>query len=412
MSSTSTRRSLVSSSRVASGRLAAVGLGDLVSHNLGVELTAVSIIERLPTYELRLAAGTRRVALREQVDVVTNRWVRSVERELLYPAISRSEAGQLTSFAAEGRRLCFLIGTAGGGKSAVLHQAVTDQQRSNTAVLAFRLDRLDPFSSTTELGARLGLPVSPVTALASVAGERPSVLVIDQLDAISVASGRMPSNFDAVADLVREAAAFPQMRVVLACRKFDVDNDHRIRELSTGPEISTVAVGALSDDQVNQAVAAMELDPRRLTSDQRTLLRLPLHLVLVATVANEPGALNFETTNHLFDAFWERKRRDAKQRRASTRFNAVVTAVATEISQRQRLSIPVLVLDNDDLADDADVLVSEHVFVRDGQGIAFFHEAFFDYAFARQWVTRSQSLVEFLLQGEQELFAALKCGRS
>ena len=61
-------------------------------------------------------------------------------------------------------------------------------------------------------------------------------------------------------------------------------------------------------------------------------------------------------------------------------------------------------LDQEDLADDAQVLESEHIIVRDGRQYAFFHEAFFDYAFARGWIDRGESLVEFLLGQEQELF--------
>jgi hypothetical protein len=36
--------------------------------------------------------------------------------------------------------------------------------------------------------------------------------------------------------------------------------------------------------------------------------------------------------------------------------------------------------------------------------VAFFHESFFDYAFARAWIARGTELVPFLLAGEQELF--------
>ena len=42
--------------------------------------------------------------------------------------------------------------------------------------------------------------------------------------------------------------------------------------------------------------------------------------------------------------------------------------------------------------------------MRDGRQYAFFHEAFFDYAFARRWIERGQTLIEFLLGHEQELF--------
>jgi hypothetical protein len=61
-------------------------------------------------------------------------------------------------------------------------------------------------------------------------------------------------------------------------------------------------------------------------------------------------------------------------------------------------------LDDGDLIKDANVLVSENVLARDSGRIAFFHEAFFDYAFARLWVSREESLVDFLIRDEQALF--------
>jgi hypothetical protein len=82
----------------------------------------------------------------------------------------------------------------------------------------------------------------------------------------------------------------------------------------------------------------------------------------------------------------------------------VLTTVTNAISDRQQLSVPDSVLDAHDLADDGDVFISEHVLTRDGNRIGYFHEAFFDYAFARQWATGSQTLVDFLTGGEQELF--------
>lgn len=389
----------------AEGRLAAVGLGDLVIHNLGVELTATAIAERLADYGLRRATAVHGTAITEQVNGITAGWSTAIEAELLRPVIRRAEAAELQRLAVEADDgLVFAVGSAGGGKTGVLHQTVEELRAQGLPVLAFRLDRLEPFSSTTELGSRLGLDVSPVAALAAAAGERPSVLVIDQLDAVSLASGRMPLNFDVIAAIIREATAFRGMRVVLACRKFDVDNDERIRGLASRPDSVIVTVGPLSDEQVDAAVSAMGLDAGALTEQQRKLLQSPLHLVLLATVASEPNTLDFQTSAHLFDAYWNRKRRDVTARRTGTRFAPVVSAIAEEISRRQRLSVPMTVLDRDDLANDADVLVSEHVLVRDGREVAFFHEAFFDYAFARHWVSRGESLVGFLTSGEQELF--------
>jgi hypothetical protein len=386
----------------AAGTLATVGLGDLVYNNLGVRLDASRIESRLRRYGLRRVSQGSDVA--EHVKSVTDGWAASIERELLQPTIVRSEADQIINLLDGPDKLLLLMGAAGGGKTAVLHQVFQVLEADATLVLGFRLDRLESFSSTTELGNRVGLDISPVTALAAVAGECPCVLIVDQLDAVSLASGRMPRNFDAVANLIREASAFPNMQVILACRKFDAENDHRIRELVNDKRYARIEVAELSESQVAEAVKAMGLDASALTAHQQKLLRWPLHLVLLKSVADDAEALSFQTTKHLFDAFWQRKLTDCVQRRDSVRFNKVVSTLAEVISSRRHLSVPITVLDGDDLSVDAGVLVSEHVLVRDGQQIAFFHENFFDYAFARGWIERNQTLVDFLANGEQELF--------
>ncbi|MFF7975393.1 hypothetical protein [Streptomyces sp. NPDC007905] len=389
----------------AGGRLSAAALGELVNNSLGSTLDAAGIESRLGQYQLSRSTLLVGAAISGTVREITTAWAASVERELIRPTIKRFEAQEIVNLLDAGSgSLTLLMGDAGGGKSATLHQVVNIFRSRDIPILSFRLDRLEPFASTTELGNRVGLDVSPVAALASVAEGRPSVLVVDQVDAVSLVSGRMPRNFDAVADLVREASAFPKMRVVLACRKFDVENDHRIRELVDEKQCVRVEVQGLSETQVNEAVSAMGLDVGHLNTHQRNLLRSPLHLVLLRGIANDPRALEFQTTSNLFDAFWQRKLTDCVQRRDAVRFNEVISTVAEAISTRQRLSVPATVLDQANLSVDASVLVSEHLLVQDGREIAFFHEAFFDYAFTRGWTRRNQSLVDFLTSGEQELF--------
>ncbi|WP_216588727.1 NACHT domain-containing protein [Streptomyces brasiliscabiei] len=389
----------------APGRLAALALGQLLLDNLGTTLDAAALIVRLAPYGLRRAGRADAVAVSDAVSRATRRWAVSVERELLRPAIPREEAVRLVAEVRQDtRRLILLTGTAGGGKSAVLHRAFTALDEAATPVLAFRLDRLEPFSSTRELGQRIGLPLSPVGALGAVADGRPCVLLVDQLDAVSMASGRIPEAFDAVADLVDEAAAHPAMRVVLACRAFDAEADHRIRRLAAPDHCARVAVESLSDAQVDTALTSMGLAPSRLAARQRALLRSPLHLVLLAQVADQEEALSFHTTRQLFDVFWDTKREKCARRQPSVRFHDAVSAVTAAMSDRQRLSVPYSVLDTDELAASRKVLESEHVCVRDGRQLAFFHESFFDYAFARDWLRRDESLVAFLTGGEQELF--------
>jgi hypothetical protein len=385
------------------GHLTSLALGDIILDNLGKRLTRVELLDGLADQNIYpIAAGSHATA-RDQVRAVTESWRRTVQRELLEPPIERGEASQLIG-ALDANPLALVTGTAGGGKSSVLEQAVASLKASDAEVLAFRLDRLAPFASRIDLGRQLGLDTSPSAALALAADGRDAYIVIDQVDAVSLASGRKPESFDVVMDLVGEALSISGVRVVLACREFDVDNDYRIRALAARPDLTKVQVGVLPVEAVDAAVGAMGLDATRLTTSQRALLRTPLHLVLLHTIASQSDALAFQSKGSLFEAFWERKRLASKARRHDVRFNEVVARVANAASDRQVLSVPIEVLDDGDLIEDANVLVSEDVLARDGDRIAFFHETFFDYAFARQWVSRSESLLDFLRRDEQELF--------
>lgn len=370
----------------AAGHLAALGLGDIVLNNLGVELTAAAIERQLQRYGLSRATIARIEDLGERARKTTASWLSSVEREQLEPPIQRAQSDTLVEFAVDDQvsKVAFLIGTAGGGKSAALAQGLRKVAECGLSVLGFRLDRVDNFTTTEELGNKLGLSTSPVTALAATAAGAQCLLVVDQLDAVSLASGRMHNSFDAVADLVNEASAFPNMRVIFACRQFDVDNDHRIRNLTKSAKATRISVPPLTDHEVNDAVAAMGLDASQLQVHQRDLLRVPLHLVLLSTVADQPDALIFNTTAHLFDAYWDRKRQSVWRRKTDARFNEVINDVANAISDNQSLSVAETVLDRDALVNDAAILISEHVLVKERGMVAFIHEAFFDYAFARR----------------------------
>ena len=385
------------------GHLVSLAVGDILLDNLGKRLTRTELLDLLAERDIKPRLREAYQTAHEQVRVITNSWRHSVQRGLLQPPIERSEANQLVQEINSGQ-IGLLTGTAGGGKSSVLEQAVALLESTGAEVLALRLDRLDHFASTVDLGHRLGIETSPALALAMASHDRPAYLVIDQLDAVSLASGRLPERFDVVMDLIGEALSMDGIRVVLACRQFDIDNDHRIRALASRADVTTVEVSLLAEEDVESAVVRMGLDPTHLSQSQCVLLRTPLHLVLLGTISSETNALTFQSRGSLFEAFWDRKRQTARARRQSVKFNEVVSRIANAASERQVLSVPVEMLDDGDLIEDANVLVSEHVLARDSGRIAFFHEAFFDYAFARLWVSREESLVDFLIGDEQALF--------
>jgi len=306
----------------------------------------------------------------------------------------------------DSKRGVLLAGTAGAGKSGVIVQVIDALREQGVPVIAFRVDRLEPTQLPDHVGQQIGLRGSPANVLAAIANGRDCVLVIDQLDAVSLASGRHPQFFDCVDAIIKQAQAHPRMRILFACRKFDLDNDQRLRELARQESgVETVMVNQLSHITVKEIVVKLGLNAERLNNKQLDLLSIPLHLSLLAEIATDSklDLLDFKTAKELYDRFWNHKQEAIRARLdRSVKWTQVVDALCDYMSNRQALSAPENIVA--ECSDDAKEMASEHVLIRDSHGYSFFHESFFDYAYARRFVARGLELLPLLRSGEQHLF--------
>ena len=306
----------------------------------------------------------------------------------------------------DGKDGVLVTGEAGVGKSGVMLQVVEELLHAGSPVVAFRADRLEPTQLPDSVGEQIGLPGSPANVLAAVAQGGYCVLVIDQLDALSLASGRNTELFECVYEIVRQAQVHPNMRILLACRKFDLENDHRLRRLTDSDGVAeTVVVERLEHETVREVVAKFGLDANLLNFKQLNLLSVPLHLKLLSELVadEEIRALNFETAQDLYRRFWEYKQRVIRERLGrSVQWTQVVYALCDYMHEQQTLNTPEVVVE--EWTGDTDAMVSENVLVVENKRYSFFHEGFFDYAFARRFAGGSQSLLGLLLSDEQRLF--------
>jgi hypothetical protein len=371
--------------------------------------------ERLDERQLReLLAERYGLAPRRWADSTVGEQVRQTTVDYRAPLaavrlrrpIRRPEADEIAELLRSGQMLGVLVtGAAGVGKSEVIDQVLNTLDADGWVVLAMRADRLAETPRPEGLGEQLRLPGSPVAVLGAVAGDRRSVLVVDQLDAMSLASGRLRGLWEPTWTMLQQARAHAGMRVLVACRQFDLDNDPRLRELAAedGP-LRSVAMPPLRANQIDEAVEAMGLSPGRLTAEQRQLVELPLHVKLLEPLARAGGELDFTTITGLFEAFWQERRRTVEERDERVRFNATLKLLSDTMSTRRTLSVPLGVLELHDLDRGADVLASEQLLVRDRSSFSFFHERFFDFTFARYHLAEGKRVLDLLRGDEQDLF--------
>jgi hypothetical protein len=382
-------------------------LSQLADDAVHQELRAPAIWRHLEAHGLRPSTLGEDPALRRRLLDDADRYVRRLqELHIDGKELPRAEAGRILAELTTGHRV-LATGGAGSGKSTILGRLVQDVRALGWPVLVVRADdrRLDA-ATIRDLGVALvGRPESPVTVLAAVAGGADALLVVDQLDVVSLVSGRHPERFDVVADLIEQAANHPSLHVVGACRQFDLENDRRLRMLATDPATKAVAVGMLDEATVRQVLEQIGVDPAAVPAAVVRLLALPLHLWIYVHLvhANDPKADDVRSLHDLYDHYWDATQAACAAARDGTdEWVDVIDLLVEHMSARQELAAPADLLDRH--ARQVRVMASEGVLLRDQGRVRLFHETFFDYCYARYFVRTGRTLAGLLVDDEQDLF--------
>ena len=296
-----------------------------------------------------------------------------------------------------------VVAPGGFGKSCVIAQCIEHLSATGTPFISVRLDSVQRCITSRQLGEQFDLPASPAVVLAGMADNVSSVLVVDQLDATSLVSGRNPDLWMAFSELCDDVQAYPHMKMILACRDFDLGHDHRLRPLAeSNSGFSKYTLGKLSKGEIMDSLTGAGMGRFDPSKRQLEILGVPFHLLLFLQGQRRTA---FGSVGQLYDAYWERKQRNLRERLGRTsRWKEVVDALTERMSADQVLFAPKTLVD--DWMDDAQAMVSEHVLVDmdDQRQYRFFHESFFDYAYARRFASGDRRVVDFLRSHEQHLF--------
>jgi hypothetical protein len=269
--------------------------------------------------------------------------------------------------------------------------------------LAFRVDQYLSCGTREELGKKLtGREESPVTTLKGTFPDTPSILFIDQVDAVSEVSGRDGQVKEVIFRLITDANNFGSVRIVVVCRTFDLDSDPRLKRLKEANRTKQIDVPLLDwQADVEPLLKNKGADTALLTEPQRQLLCLPINLSVFLEI--DDPKLSFHSRSNLHEKLIEKKQRIiSKDRKPPWALVQPLSAMCHWMSQRQELNAPVSVMDVYPNA--VDILTSEGLIVSSRGKVNFFHESFFDHVFARAFINNDQSLVDLLTGTEQHLF--------
>lgn len=302
-------------------------------------------------------------------------------------------------------QITIVAGGAGSGKSVVLSRVIAEARERGWPVLAFRIDRYLETQTLEDLGrALLEHEGSPVASFGSRYAARPALLVIDQVDAVSEASGRSGRMRDLFFRMIDQSHHFPHMRVVAACRSYDLDRDTRLGELSKGTLVTSVTLKPLDwQAAIQPLLARLGVDEATLTERSRQVLSLPINLQLFASIAEAGERADGELSSaRLFDKLMEVREQALRLAGFSWTALEAMGTIAQSMSDNQELTAPEAVLDRFQGAVGA--LSSAGLVTAIGRKLQFSHESFFDQTFSRHFIASGQTVYSLLTGDEQRLF--------
>ena len=381
-------------------------MSDFVVDKLGTALSANSFLSYLSEHDVKPSLLLGDVSIGQRMRVL-NRWYLKEINELLInrTEIEREESAVALAALLRFNKSVMLEGEAGGGKSCALAQALKQLEDKDVPSLVIRLDGLTENDvSAQAIGTNRGLPDSPIITLGEFAGDRTSVLCIDQLDALSFISARHQSAWNAFNEMLYEAGSYPKMKILFVCRSFDLEKDRRLHALvADNNQVERITVGELDSNTVKQTVAAAGVAVSSLNDEQIRILSTPLHLFLFLEGAGF-HKFNFTNKGDLFDEFWSTKESNVNARLNGRHpgWTQAISTLCEAMSLRKDLIVPEYILDECSAA--IQVMASEGVVsIFDGY-VRFFHETFFDYSFTRTFLRSNKDLVQWLLSDDQALF--------
>ncbi|GHV93796.1 hypothetical protein AGMMS50293_01160 [Spirochaetia bacterium] len=315
------------------------------------------------------------------------------QTEILFQEITRNILPSLT----------ILTGVAGSGKSGIIRLVIDKLKLEDTPCFAFRIDHYLYCHNEEELGKALtNRDESLIVTIKTIFPDKPVVIIIDQIDAISDVSGRNGLFKTLIINMILKAITYENIKIILSCRTFDFENDQQLKYLQKAHKSTIIAVPSLDwAKDVEPLLQSRGINTKAYNTPQKTLLCVPVNLALFFRIENKNSI--YTTRKQLFDQLITEKQREIlKNRSIAWSLISPLASISHWMSEHQELNAPIVCLD--DFAGAFEILSSENFIIGNNNKVHFFHESFFDYIYARSFVSGSETIAKMLLSDEQHLF--------
>ncbi len=146
--------------------------------------------------------------------------------------------------------------------------------------------------------------------------------------------------------MIADSQFFPKMRVVVACRSYDLQHDSRLRGLATSPSTHAVTLEPLDWDRaVKPVMELLDLAGRQFSARERGILAAPINLQVFADLVQSGETVSQVLSGAgLFDQLLASRAREFHEAGITWTPQDALGVIAQSMSAHQELLAPVSVL--------------------------------------------------------------------
>ena len=302
------------------------------------------------------------------------------------------------------RRIAALLGDPGTGKTVIMADLVDKLEAADIPVIGLKADLLfDATETDIDKAVNFG-EKTLLGALNESAATGITVLLVDQVDALSLSLTTQRKPLDEVRKVIFEASQNCNIRVVFSCRKYDWENDLQLTQYD-GAYIERVE--SLDITVLTQFLKAEGMDINCLADSTVRIIKTPIHLSLFLRVCKDAKAQGISTIAELQRLYWDKVLLTEAHRQGynSTDLIDLLGKLSDGMVNSQSLVYPLATIPTQK-HNELHFLVSNGFLTIDASKtkVQFSHQTLFDYTFSRLFCERNFSLIDILKDKHQGLF--------
>lgn len=297
------------------------------------------------------------------------------------------------------RNILILKGQKGFGKSAIQKDLYEKLLQEDYNVIGIKADKF--YASTLgELESKLFSGQLSFDAILkeSQRHNKKLVVIIDQIDALSLTLSSGREYIETYNNLILQLQCNTNVRIIISVRDYDLKYDAEL-SIYNSDAYKKVSVGRLVEKDIKNVLSLFNI---KCPSEKvLELLKNPNNLDIYCRIYEGSSKKPIDTISSLKDLYDQLWRKYISRSR-NLNLKDLIYIIAQRMYSEQRISVGNVY--EDDFYNEMHYLNSNSLLSEFNGEIQFFHQSFYEYCFARQFVENGENLEDFILANDQSLY--------